>query len=320
MNKIAIIIPGYNCENYIQKCLDSILSQEYTDYSIFFIDDGSIDSTRNIVTSIKDERLIYDYQTNSGVSAARNRGLCLAKEFEYIMFVDADDWLEKGALEIIINCIKESNNADYILFDWNKYRIRDGKKECIYCKMNERFTEDVTLECLNRHMVRSRSGGSPWGKLFKNKIITANKLEFIVDLPYAEDYLFNLSFLQRAKTVFYCPKPLYGYNCYQTGARAKFRKNLMDIYIRIEEEKMKLFSPSNMEYSDLLTAELIEQLSVALQNLWNSSFSSTERKVEKIKAKEFLKAHNISFTETIRAKTNIKVKIYTMLFLLGIMG
>ena len=132
MNEIAIIIPGYNCEKYIQKCLKSIFLQKYNDYTIFFIDDGSTDSTKDIVTSIRNEHLIYKYQLNAGVSVSRNMGLHLAKEFEYIMFIDADDWLEEGALEIAARCIEQSNKADFILFDWNEYRIRErGKIVCL---------------------------------------------------------------------------------------------------------------------------------------------------------------------------------------------
>ena len=318
MNEIAIIIPGYNCEKYIQKCLKSIFSQKYNDYKVFFIDDGSTDSTKDIITSIRNEHLIYKYQSNAGVSAARNMGLHLAKEFEYVMFVDADDWLEEGALEAVARCIGQSNKADFILFDWNEYRISEGKKEHVYCKMNNNFTTNTTIESLRKHMARSRAGGSPWGKLFKNKVIIEHGMEFIADLPYAEDYLFNLLFLLNAKKIFYCPQAIYGYNCYQSGARAKFRKNLMDIYIKIEEEKFKLFSAiNNSEYSELLMAELLEQLSIALLNLCNTSFSSKERENEKIKAKQFLKMHHIRMGDVIKSKTNIKVKTYVIMFMLG---
>lgn len=247
-------------------------------------------------------------------------GLQLAKEFEYVMFVDADDWLEEGALEIAARCIEQSNKADFILFDWNEYRIHKGEKECVYCKMNNNFTINITMESLRKHMARSRAGGSPWGKLFRNKVITEWGMEFIANLPYAEDYLFNLSFLLNAENVFYCPRAIYGYNCYQSGARAKFRKNLMDIYTQIEDEKFKLFSVTGSEYSGLLMAELLEQLSIALLNLRNASFSSEERKNEKIKAKQFLKIHHVRIGDVIKSKTNIKVKTYVIMFILGLLG
>ena len=315
MKKLAIIIPGYNCEKYISVCINSILTQNFNDYTVFFIDDGSTDSTKSIVTSIQDYRIQYIYQTNSGVSVARNNGLLHAREFEYVMFIDADDWLEKDALTIVADSIIKSRKADYILFDWNEYKICDYKKECIRCKVNNYFKHDLTCDDLLKHFARSRSGGSPWGKLLKNKIIEKNGLKFKERLPYAEDYLFNIAFLNCANTVFYCPQTIYGYNCYQTGARAKFRKNLIDIFIEIETEKKNLFSNYSEDLEKDILAEELEQLTISLRNLNHNSFSKQERKCEKKKAYQFLEDRNIGLTDIISSETNIKVKMYVIIFI-----
>lgn len=314
MNKVAIIIPGYNCEQYISKCLNSILLQDDTEYTIFFIDDGSTDSTRSIVTAIKDERIKYIHQSNSGVSAARNRGLALAEDYEYIMFVDSDDWLEENAFITIRQCIEKSNDADYIVFDWNEYHLCNGEKKRTSCKMNDNFRQGISRDFLIKHLARSRSGGSPWGKLFKNEIIKKYNLRFVDNLPYAEDYLFNIAFLTVAQTVFYCPKAIYGYNCYQIGARAKFRKNLMDIFIEIEEEKSKLLFDLREDLYNENFAEQLEQLSVALLNLKQNSFSRQERRAEIIKAKNFLDEHNYGLLDIVKAQVNLKIKAFIVLF------
>lgn len=314
MKKLAIIIPGYNCEKYISVCINSILTQDFKDYTVFFIDDGSTDSTKSIVTAIQDARLKYIYQTNSGVSIARNNGLLQARDFEYVMFIDADDWLEKGALNIIITSIVQSQHADYLLFDWNKYRIRDGESECIRCKIDDRFKHNLTRNDLLKHFARSRSGGSPWGKLFKNEIIQKNNLKFKEGLPYAEDYLFNIAFIKCSNTVFYSPKTIYGYNCYQIGARAKFRKNLIDIFIEIENEKKDLLLNYRKELKDYVLAEELEQLTISIQNLNHDSFSKQEKKCEKKKAYRFLEDRNIGLADIIRSETNIKVKMYVIIF------
>lgn len=317
MKKLAIIVPGYNCEAYIQKCLNSILNQKYQDFTVFFVDDGSTDSTRKIVTAIKDERLIYIYQLNAGVSAARNNGLVASKDYEYVMFVDADDWIEKDSLATIADCVNKSGNADYILFDWNEYRDANGEKEPVHCKMNDDFKDNFTLESILKHLARSRTGGSPWGKVFRNEIILNNNLRFIEGLPYAEDYLFNISFLQNAKNVNYYPITIYGYNCTHIGARAKFRKNLIDIYIQIEREKIRLYSAIYNEYSDMLLAEQLEQMTIALRNLGHTSFSHKERELERAKVKDFFNEQNIGIRKLIKSNTNIKVKAYVLLFLLS---
>lgn len=318
MDTLAIIIPGYNCEKDIEKCLRSILTQAHLDYTIFFIDDGSTDDTKNIVKNIKNKHVKYIYQNNSGVSVARNKGLVNAKNFEYIMFVDADDWFEDGAFNIIEQTIQDSKRADYILFDWNEYYIEKNIRKRKECKMNGDFSCKTEIEDIKNHLLRSRSGGSPWARLFKNKIIEENDINFIEGLPYAEDYLFNLTFLKNAQTVYYNPVPIYAYNCFESGARAKFRKNLVDILIIIESEKKKLFFNDFHKYEMLIMSELLEQVTIALRNLTHQEFSSRERKIEKRKIKKFLNEWNVSIKYILKMEVNIKIKLYLILFLLRI--
>ena len=90
--------------------------------------------------------------------------------------------------------------------------------------------------------------------------------------------------------------------------------------MQIEDEKFKLFSATDFEYSGLLKSELLEQLSIALLNLRNVSFSSEERKNEKNKAKQFLRLHHIRIGDVIKSNTNIKVKTYVAMFMLGLLG
>lgn len=318
MNDLAIIIPGYNCEKDIYKCLKSILKQSKLNYTVFFIDDGSTDSTKNIVKSFNNEHIKYIYQKNSGVSVARNNGLYYAREFEYIMFADSDDWFEDGAFDIIQKTIDCSNKADYILFDWNEYYFENNIKKRKTCKMNERFSYETKIEDIKTHLLRSRSGGSPWAKLFKNEIIRENNIKFIKELPYAEDYLFNLFFLKNANTFYYNPIPLYAYNCFEVGARGKFRKNLVDILITIESEKKKLYIDEFEKYRVLLISELLEQTTVALRNLTNKEFSLEERKIEKRKIKAFLEKWDIHIKDILGVSINIKIKVYLFLFLFHI--
>ena len=91
-NKVSIIIPAYNCEKYIFECLESVINQTYSNLEIIIIDDGSTDNTSEICQRFEkiDNRIIYTWQENSGVSKARNKGIDLAKG-KYIVFIDADD-------------------------------------------------------------------------------------------------------------------------------------------------------------------------------------------------------------------------------------
>ena len=101
MNKVSIIIPCYNVEKYISACIDSIINQTYKNIEIICINDGSTDSTGDIIKSYSDDRIVYIEQKNSGVSKARNLGLSVANG-EYITFVDGDDLIKIDMIEILV--------------------------------------------------------------------------------------------------------------------------------------------------------------------------------------------------------------------------
>lgn len=109
---VSIIVPVYNVENYIFKCLSSIINQSYKNLEILIVDDGSEDNSINIAKELIDGRCVILKKENGGLSSARNYGLKRATG-SYIMFVDSDDWLEKNAIELLLTNIKK-NNADIV--------------------------------------------------------------------------------------------------------------------------------------------------------------------------------------------------------------
>ena len=118
--EISIIVPIYNVEEYLCKCLDSIVNQTYTDYELILIDDGSTDDSGKIADeySSKDDRITVIHKKNSGVSDARNRGLENASG-KYICFIDADDWIEVSYLEELL-LLAKSNDADIAMCSYLK--------------------------------------------------------------------------------------------------------------------------------------------------------------------------------------------------------
>lgn len=305
MKELAIVIPGYNCEKYIKKCLDSIIYQMSENMDIIFVDDGSNDNTAELVKNTS-QRIIYIYQENAGVSSARNTALKMAKDYKYIMFVDADDWLEKGCLQ---NLLQSAKKADYVFCDWNEYKVKEQKVFVEHLKVNDRFDESVTVDDLRCHFFRSRSGGSPWGKIYNNDIINKYRISFIEGLPYAEDYLFNLMYLKYALSVCYIPKALYAYNCMQDGARAKFRKNRVDMTIQIERIKWDLYTVEDQKKRILMEAELVEQMAVAGVNLYDKRFKREERKKEQKKIRMFLRKKHLGIKEILKTEAKFKAKL-----------
>ena len=103
MPKVSIIVPVYNAENVIRRCVESVLTQEFTDFELILVDDGAKDSSPAILDEFaaKDDRVIVIHKENEGVSATRNRGIEMAKGY-YIQFMVADDWLTEDSTKILV--------------------------------------------------------------------------------------------------------------------------------------------------------------------------------------------------------------------------
>jgi len=118
MPKVSVIIPTYNYGQYIDKSIDSVLSQTYTDFEIIVIDDGSTDNTRTIVETKYRDKVKYIYQENRGAPAARNQGLREAKG-DFIVFLDADDWFAPENLEYKVNILENNVDVGWVYSDWH---------------------------------------------------------------------------------------------------------------------------------------------------------------------------------------------------------
>ncbi len=182
---ISVIVPVYNAEKYIQACADSVLSQSYKNLELILVDDGSKDKSPQICDEIasKDNRVIVCHQSNAGVSAARNKGMSLAKG-EYIAFVDNDDIMPSKALEAYISVI---GNDRPILVQGNVF-FTDTHQKAISAD----FTCDVEkkkyvtpVEFFKRNGV---SKADVWGKLFHKSMILKYKFP---EGHYFEDMYFN---------------------------------------------------------------------------------------------------------------------------------
>ncbi len=174
MAKISIIVPMYNSEKHIKKCLESILNQTYEDFELLLINDGSTDITESIIKKYDDDRIKYYKNENQGIGKARNYGIEKSKG-EYIVFIDSDDYVEKTMLEKLINKI-ESDKLDIVICDYyrkNKNRIKEEKLisfENTSIKDNEEVLLKINL--------------SVWNKIFRKSLITKNKLKFKEDIRY----------------------------------------------------------------------------------------------------------------------------------------
>lgn len=214
MPKISIIIPVYNAEKYIRKCLESILTQTHTNWEAILVDDGSPDNCGIICDeyAAKDNRFKVIHQANGGVSVARQTGLDNAKG-EYIIHCDSDDWVEPNILEEMLQCAI-ANNADMVICDF----IEEHNH---YSRYNSQGIEKRTnSEAIRNKLLKDELLGVLWNKLIKKDCIKG--FRFIpTNIYYCEDLLFIIRILNNDIKIFHCPYGLYHYNLKNTASTCK---------------------------------------------------------------------------------------------------
>ena len=237
--QISIIIPVYNVEKYLRQCLDSIVNQSFTEIEIICVDDSSSDSSYKILKEYaeKDSRVQAYIKENEAVSMARNFALDKAIG-EYIMFVDADDWIDEDCCEKVIKKAQETG-CDVLM--WDYMREFDGKslKKGIF--PNEvHFDREQVKDKLHRRMLGivgeelSRPENADalctiWGKLYRRDCIYDKNIRFydIRKIGTYEDGLFNLDVFENAESAVYIPDAMYHYrktnaNSLTTEYKAQF--------------------------------------------------------------------------------------------------
>ncbi|MEQ8155642.1 MAG: glycosyltransferase [Clostridiaceae bacterium] len=229
---ISIIVPIYNAEKTLDRCLKSLVEQTYSGLQILLIDDGSKDNSYQICEAWakKDNRIQVVRQKNSGVSAARNRGIDIATG-KYITFVDADDYLFDKACEAMLSSlIKESvdiviGNKVFLInnkiFNNKLYKkdliIRENNKDLFELDMFTYRFDDL----MNK--VEYLSCGVT-AKLFKKSLIDKYRLRFLENCHYGEDVLFNLHILESAKRVAYINNNVYCFCVNQQSSTRQYKK------------------------------------------------------------------------------------------------
>lgn len=257
---LSIIIPIYNKEKYIERCVESIEDVYEIEYEIILVDDGSNDKSFEICTCLeqKNRKIIVYKQENAGVSVARNSGLKLARG-ENIMFVDCDDCLCKGAMKTIENALQFNPKADIYCFDF--YLIgKNDKKYATREYLKGRFGQVDFQE-----MLMSIKSNAVWGNIYKKKNMELNSISFKQGILLGEDMIFNLEYQKTIENGVYYRNPIYMYYEDNTGSAMNTQK------IKYVYDFMILFDYI-YEFYDLYT-ELINQTQIYyLDNIFKNIF------------------------------------------------
>lgn len=227
---ISIIVPVYKVEKYLDECLESIVSQTYSNLEIILVDDGSPDRCPQLCDewATKDSRIKVIHKPNGGLSDARNVGIESA-EGQYLMFVDSDDFLAHNACETLYTLIHKSGAE---ISCGGVYRYTDGSRKKIF---NRCIKNDCTvysgLEAL-KHVLKWECDCSAWGKLYRRD--TIKDLRFIKG-RYNEDMLFLFALYPRVRLVAHTCEPIYNYRAVQGSVTSVLNSRTMDALVNISE-------------------------------------------------------------------------------------
>ena len=255
MKDISIIVPIYNAEKYIKKCLDSIINQTKKEIEIILVNDGSTDNTENIIKEYKDKRIKYFKNNNHGIGYTRNFGIDKSTS-KYIMFLDSDDYLDKTACEELFKKA-EKDNLDIVISDF--YKVYEDRVEEIKLPSFEdsslKENPDILTEYLN-----------PWAKLYNSKLVKDNNIKFVEDLKY-EDAPFVIEALDKAKKIGKVNKPLNYYVIHGNSETTVRDRKCFDILQIVD--KIRKYT-KNKEYLkdkiDKLTVRILTNYTIQQRN------------------------------------------------------
>lgn len=239
---VSIIVPVYNVEKYINRCIDSILAQTFTDWECILVDDGSPDKSGEICDEYasRDSRIQVIHKQNGGVSSARNIGIKRATS-EWITFVDSDDYLYEDSLFKMVELTKQYD-ADLYCFG---ICITTKDKQMQH-KQHHETSYTIESSYLIKKMLLYTTNCGPYSKLFRNKRL--RNFCFDESVKIGEDLILNLQYLSQLNTPIVCSN-LCAYNYYTNPSSAMHSKALFDEYNLLTQKVESFFSMTN-QYND----------------------------------------------------------------------
>jgi len=209
--KVSVIIPIYNAENTLEKCLDSVINQTLSDIEIILVDDGSTDKSLEIIQNYEqqDSRIKLIPQKNIGLSAARNTGIKIA-EGEYVSFVDSDDWLDKKMYEELIEQANEHNNPNIIKAYYYNVTKTGIFTTIAFSYLNKKNKKAVLTDNLKEIM--KTCSYAVWSGLWKRSFLDKYNLFFVEDIHNGSDIFFTWQAMIYSKKLLLVFKPYYYYN------------------------------------------------------------------------------------------------------------
>lgn len=250
--KVSIIVPVYNAEKGLARCVDSILNQEFRDFELILMDDGSRDRSGEICDGYAraDARVVVVHKENTGVSDTRNQAIARARG-TFLQFVDSDDWLTADATKLMVRAAEETG-CDLVIADF--YRVVG---EMVSRKGDIDADQVIGREAFVGFMMENPADyyyGVLWNKLYRREIVEAHGIRMDAKISWCEDFLFNLEYVRYATKFYALRTPVYYY--------VKTKGSLVNQKIsfsRTVEMKLAMFECYNDFFKHVLDEEAYER-------------------------------------------------------------
>lgn len=284
--KISVIVPVYNAERFLEKCIRSIMASTLKEIEIICVNDGSKDKSIDILRNLEkeDNRIIVIDKENEGASKARNIGIDMAKG-EYIAFVDSDDFID-DSMYVCMYDIAYKNNSDIVICGASRLDENYNLRKTFLPKEHKKNLEYI-----------ERFGGtlfnSPWNKLYKNSIIKNNNVSFPTDTHMGEDMVFNVKAFYFARKINVIKKSFYNYyDNLSSAVHTPTKKkeiypalyeilNFFNEYEKDNKEFINIFNDLFIQHGVKLPYTFIENLRLKNINEWKPLLEVVEENINK---------------------------------------
>lgn len=297
---ISLIIPVYNVEKYLSKCLDSLIQQTYGNIEIICINDGSTDNSLQILENYanKDCRIKIINQQNQGVSVARNVGIDNATG-EYILFIDSDDWLELDAIKILYKNVKNTN-IDILSFNFNMITKNYIKKVFAPLNNNNKFLiQDWGL----------------WNRAYRKSFLKENNIKFPNGINISEDMIFLFNCIIAKPSLKFIQNQLYNYRFDREGSATKNYKDFLQNNILAYEYMLKMKFYQNTTLSEQLY--ILDMWARSVFNCWSSLPNKYRNKDADFLIKNFIKYfYNFKYNDFSKLIGYKRLKYKKIIFIL----
>lgn len=320
MPYFSLILPVYNVEKYVKRCVNSLLRQEYTDYEIILVDDGSTDSSGSICDKLADKNnnIFAYHKENGGLSDARNYGMDRAKG-NYILFIDSDDWVDEKLLISLHNHLNKSN-VDILKFGFQK--MQEGNyKNTFFSYFNigvydRRQIEETilpyTIGPKRMFCYEQNACKSVWSHVYSLNFLRENNIRFVSEREILnEDYLFNLHTLLYAKSLEVTHYILYYYDYREGSLSKRYITNEFERKLKLHREYKLLLERNGLfeRYETPYYSECVDGFYACISNeccYWNETSKYAVQNIKKILN---CKECEISLLKCKRSNMNLKGKV-----------